>query len=449
MSSAPFAEAWLPPRPSEPDPKASPGHVRHGAGIALLDRVLERPDLAEQRIGRGLRSDRRLGSKDRPWVGDALYGVVRRRRLLEHLLRASGWRGEDPAATLWWAWLVLTAGLPPGEAPGGGAWLDGCADPCQRLADWAADQPDPAVLATIGSLPDWLAAGLLEDRSFDEAMTEVLAQDRRAPVVLRVVTHRTTRQRVLDELGAAGIPASPGPWSPTAVRIEGRVHLAGLACWKAGQVSLQDEASQLIAALVAPDPGARVIDACAGAGGKSLALLGGGQRLQVLALDVRRGALEEARKRARREGVQLRTQAIAPDGAPPDRTRDADRVLVDAPCTGSGTLRRHAGLRWRWGGDQAADFPGRQAALLARWAQAVAPRGRLVYATCSLWRAENQDVIARFLRDHPDWHQVDGVAPADAPWRCAVDAAGNLRLSPAQHGTDGFFGAVLTRRRAV
>ncbi len=444
--------SWLPARPSEPDPKASPGHVRHKAGVALLGQVLQRLDLADRRLGAGLRADRRLGSKDRPWVADVLYGVVRRLRLLETLLRAQGWTGEDPAQVLWWAWLVLSRGLPASEAPVSTAWLRGCEAPDECLSRWAVDRPDWERLAVIGSTPDWLAQGLLEDRSFDEAMAELIAQDGRAPVVLRVVPRRADRNEILHVLQAKGVAARLGRWGPHAVRIDGRIHLQSLDCWRAGQVSLQDEASQVVAGLVAPAAGHRVLDACAGAGGKALAIAATAPRdVRILAVDVRGQALAEARKRAKREGARLQTHVVPPEGPLPRSCGPADRVLVDAPCSGSGTLRRHAGLRWRWQTDDANALPALQARILARSAQAVASGGRLIYATCSLWRGENQGVVDRFLADHPTWEQLTlgEIAPQDLAQVVAAGqtTTGALTLSPAHHDTDGFFVAVLRPRR--
>lgn len=450
MSVPAVPKSWLPARPAESDPRAAPGHVRHRAGVALLTQVLERPDLAEQRIGAGLRADRRLGSKDRPWVADVLYGVVRRRRLLETLLRRSGWTGDAPADALWWGWLVLARGLPAGECPLTPAWLADCEAPGPALQTWGADRPDWERIAVVGSVPDWLARGLLENRSVDGAMAELLAQDRRAPVVLRVVPRRTSRDAVLRQLQAAGLPATAGRWSPQAVRIDGRVHLQGLSCWKRGQISLQDEASQVVAALVAPQAGHRVLDVCAGAGGKALAIAATAPKgVRILAADVRERALDEARKRARREGVRLQTQVIAPEGPLPATCGPAERVLVDAPCTGSGTLRRHPGLRWRWQARAAEALPDQQSRILARSAAAVAPGGQLIYATCSLWRAENQSVVDRFLAAHSAWEQLDLAELTPPALGPCVDDAGALAMSPATHDTDGFFAAALRRRRTV
>lgn len=424
--------------------------MRHGAGVALLERVLVRLDLAEQCIATGLRGDRRLGSKDRPWVADALYGIVRRHRLLTTLLTRGGWQGDDPAETLWWAWMVLAHGLPPAEAQATGPWLAGCADPAATLEDWGRDEPPWRWLATVGSLPDWLAQALIADRGEDQAWAEVAAQDRRAPVVLRVAAHRASRDDVLAELIAEGIAATPGRWSPHAIRIAGRVQLQALPCWRDGRVSLQDEASQVIAALVDPPRNGRVVDACAGAGGKALAIAAGaGGRVGIAALDIRGRSLAECERRARREQLPIQTHLIEAQGPLPLADGSADRVLVDAPCTGSGTLRRHPGLRWRWDGRSAAALPALQLQLLHRFSGLVAPGGRLIHATCSLWQAENQDVVDRFLHEAPVWRRVPLDNVLDGPLAQLASARGELSMSPATTDTDGFFAAVLERSPGV
>ncbi len=440
----------LPQSAREADPKALPGHVRHRAATILLTAALRDPGQAGHRIAKGLRRDRRLGSKDRPWVADALYGIVRRQRLLELLLRAGGWEGQNPGEVIWWAWLVLTAGLEPADAPVKSTWLLPCKEPEPAITAWAVGQTEEALLSRVGSVPDWLAKGLLEDRKLEEAFDELQALDGRAPVVLRVVRSRTSREAVLKELAELGVTARRGRWSPDALVIEGRVHLNGLACWRQGRVSLQDEASQVVSELIAPRSGDRVIDACAGAGGKSLTI---GSRapkgVRIVALDVRERALAEARRRARREGLDLETHVVRAQGPLPIPPATASHVLVDAPCTGSGTLRRHPGLRWRWGEVEAEAFSGHQRALLERHAPLVAPGGLLVYATCSLWRRENQHVVEDFMEDHPDWELVPVEEILGSPRASALSQGGVLVMTPAKHGTDGFFAAVLTRSRAL
>ncbi len=450
MASARIVTDALPAPADPPDPRAMPGHLRHGAGISLLAWVLERPDLAEQRIAQGLRKDRRLGSKDRPWVADTLYGILRRRRLLQTLLAAGGWQGEQAPEALWWAWQVLVRRLPGDEAPVPSAWLRGCEDPGTVLEPWGKDREPWEWLATVGSLPDWLARGLLEDRDLEQALAEVLAQDSRAPVVLRVAAHRTTRKTVLEALHASGIQATAGRWSPLSIVIQGRVHLPSQPCWRDGLVSLQDEASQVVASLVAPDPHSQVVDACAGAGGKALAIAATAPpQVQVIAMDIRKHALVEARKRARREGLKIRTLPIQPEGPVPLQAGTAARVLVDAPCSGSGTLRRHPGLRWRWDEATALALPDLQVRLLERYADLVAPGGHLIYATCSLWRAENQGVVDRFLAAHPSWEPIPIIELIDNTEARDLGRDPVLTMTPHHHGTDGFFAAVLRAPKTV
>jgi 16S rRNA (cytosine967-C5)-methyltransferase len=218
-----------------------------------------------------------------------------------------------------------------------------------------------------------------------------------------------------------------------------------------------DEGSQLVAELVAPPPGGKVLDACAGAGGKTLALaaaLGGKGR--VLAIDIDGKKLEELRRRARRAGLNNVTARAIGDSAraettlPPEaRPASWDRVLVDAPCSGLGVLRRNPEARWRLSPGEIRTFPPRQIALLVTYAPLVAVGGRLIYATCSVLGDENERVIERFLTERDDFVRVPlkeiwGKARAD---ELGQDADGALRLDPARHDTDGFYATILRRIR--
>jgi 16S rRNA (cytosine967-C5)-methyltransferase len=220
-----------------------------------------------------------------------------------------------------------------------------------------------------------------------------------------------------------------------------------LSAFRDGLFEVMDEGSQLVAELVAPPPGGRVVDACAGAGGKTLAIganLGGKGRL--LALDTDGKKLEELRRRARRAGL-TNVEAKQVGEAAPAVKGQFDRVLVDAPCSGLGTLRRNPEARWRLTRAIVESFPARQIALLVTYAPLVAVGGRLIYATCTVARAENERVIERFLAERDDFVAV----PVKEIWgRERAERLGDgmtLRLLPNRHDTDGFFAAVLRRVR--
>jgi 16S rRNA (cytosine967-C5)-methyltransferase len=229
---------------------------------------------------------------------------------------------------------------------------------------------------------------------------------------------------------------------------ETRVNAFGLSAFRDGLFEVMDEGSQLVAEAVAPPPRGRVVDACAGAGGKTLALaaLLDGQG-SILALDSNGKKLEELRRRARRAGLSnVAAREVRGSEWPSEaRLGGWDRVLVDAPCSGMGTLRRNPEARWRLDGKTVDGFPAQQLSLMVTYAPLVAPGGRLIYATCTVTRQENEGVVERFLAERPDFVLM----PLKDIWGKAragrVGDGSFLKVFPHRHGTDGFFAAVLRR----
>ena len=275
--------------------------------------------------------------------------------------------------------------------------------------------------------------------------------NQRAPLAVRVNTARIGRDTLIAQLAEEHVAAHTTTLSPVGLAFETRVNAFGLSAFRDGLFEVMDEGSQLVAELVAPPPGGRVVDACAGAGGKTLALgaaLAGKGR--VLALDTDGKKLEELRRRARRAG--LTNVQATPVGAGVGDVAKAvsgthDRVLVDAPCSGLGTLRRNPEARWRLRPAEVAAFPARQLALLITYAPLTAVGGRLIYATCTVDRRENEGVVERFLAERDDFVPV----PVKEIWgRERAEKLGDgmtLHLFPHRHDTDGFFAAVLRRVR--
>lgn len=225
-------------------------------------------------------------------------------------------------------------------------------------------------------------------------------------------------------------PTGRSPWG---LRLNGRANLFGLAAWRGGLFEVQDEGSQELARAVDARPRERILDFCAGAGGKTLALAAAMQDLgELVALDVDPVRLVNLAARLRRAGVTcVRTHRIDAQGPLP-WLGDFDRVLVDAPCSSLGTLRRSPDLRWKTSPEEISGFAARSLEILTRAAGHVRPGGLLVYATCTLTREENEGVAAAFASQHPGWHPAPllGEAP--------------LRLLPHLHGTDGFFACAWT-----
>jgi 16S rRNA (cytosine967-C5)-methyltransferase len=269
-----------------------------------------------------------------------------------------------------------------------------------------------------------------------------------APLDLRVNTLKTNREAVLAQFAAEGIATVAGSLSPLAIRLRDKPALARHPLFLAGAFEVQDEGSQLLGYLMEPRRGEMVVDFCAGAGGKTL-LLGALMRNtgRLYAYDVSDKRLARLKPRLARSGLS-NVHPVRIEHERDTRIKrlagKVDRVLVDAPCSGLGTLRRNPDLKWRQGEDSVAELAVKQAAILAAAARLVRPGGRVVYATCSLLTAENEAVVDAFLAGHPDFT----LAPASevlARHGIAVDGD-FLRLLPYRQNTDGFFAAVLDKK---
>jgi 16S rRNA (cytosine967-C5)-methyltransferase len=407
------------------------------------------------RLAEAFRSQRSLGSKERRFVSETLFGVVRHARRIDHGLAAAGvslaTRAPDLERLV--AYLLLEEGL----SPHGAAELLPGVDWQRALAADAAlaDEPNPSRrLALRHSLPDWLAARLWADHG---AEAEALAQElgRRAPMTVRANLLRGSRAELAAALAAERVATHPGELGPWALHCDTRANLFGLSAFRQGRFEVQDEGSQLCAELVAPPPRGLVIDYCAGAGGKTLAIAAMlGSRGRIIATDIDARKLAELRRRARRAGAS-NVQAIELSSGeqaawPPALERlhgSADRVLVDAPCTGVGALRRNPEARWRLDPASPMRMAATEIEIASRALALVRPGGRLIYATCSVLAAENREVVRRLLERHPDF----SIMPVKEIWgkeraSRVSDASGEmLELLPHRHGTDGFFAAVLRR----
>jgi 16S rRNA (cytosine967-C5)-methyltransferase len=362
--------------------------------------------LADRALERALR-DARLFAAERRTVAESVYGITRWQGQLDWLLAAPGGAPPD-LATRYAGWLVRFGGVSGEEAarrlavPAASlrrlqqaeARLDSLTDPVERLA-------------LRGSLPFWLARRFVTELGEAEATALIGVLNQRAPLTVRANLLRGTREELQATLAAEGTQAAPTRFSPWGLTLDGHQNAFALPSFKTGRFEIQDEGSQLIALACGARPGWTVVDACAGAGGKALALAAEMRNRGTLwALDSDAGRLEETRRRARRDGVDnLRVRAIAADdGAGPqlaDLEGRADVVLVDAPCSGLGTLRRKPDARWRLAPGDPEKFAALQKALTARFSRLVKPGGRLVYATCAIGRAENEAVAEHLAATLP------------------------------------------------
>jgi 16S rRNA (cytosine967-C5)-methyltransferase len=295
-------------------------------------------------------------------------------------------------------------------------------------------------------IPEWLLPRL-HARFGERLATEINALAGEAPLDLRVNLLKGARDDALALLRAEGRAVAPTPLSPWGLRLSGRQAVTTGAAFQSGLVEIQDEGSQLVAALVGARPGMRVVDYCAGAAGKTLALaMTMENRGHIVACDVSEPRLDGAVRRLRRANAHnVERHLIEPgDKWSKRRARGFDRVLVDAPCTGIGTWRRNPDARIRLTEGDLHELVAKQSAILESAAPLVRSGGRLVYATCSMLTEENEDQVTAFLSRHADFTLVPAAQAWALPDRPPFDGA-FLTLTPARNGTDGFFGAVLER----
>jgi 16S rRNA (cytosine967-C5)-methyltransferase len=411
-------------------------------------------------IATTLRRNRQLGSNERRMVADTVYGLVRWERRLEAIVDELLAPGRDkpeaisPAARAELKLIVheLRNGLP----------VEAVAVEAKRLArrelDLASAVAEDAGLgkstgrereAIRLSFPTWIVERFTTALGDREGLALAAAMNGRAPLCVRVNGVKASREELLARLADESVAAHPTELSPMGIVFDTRVNAFGLRAFQEGLYEVMDEGSQLVAEAVAPPQRGRVADACAGAGGKTLALaaLLEGQG-RILALDSSGKKLEELRRRARRAALSnVAAREVKGPQLPAEAKPGAwDRVLVDAPCSGLGTLRRNPEARWRLTPRVVDALPSRQLALLVTYAPLVAPGGRLVYATCTVLPEENERVVERFLAERPDFSPM----PLKEIWgqeRAARLGDGmHLKVYPHTHDTDGFFAAVLRRR---
>jgi 16S rRNA (cytosine967-C5)-methyltransferase len=433
--------------------------VTPGAQVAAAVDILATVDTGEQPAdevaANYFRHRRYIGAKDRARIAGHVYSVLRHRAALDWWIGKHATDIGPRSRVL--AALVLTEDWRP-EA------VALCCDG-DRFRPARLSQPEERLIhglakhtlrhpemprGVANDLPEWLVPYL--ERVFGrELEREVAALNTPAPTDLRVNLLKADRATARAALAAEGIKAEPTPWSPVGLRLPERKPLGGLAAFRDGLVEVQDEGSQIAALLVDARPGMRVVDFCAGAGGKTLALAAQmTNRGKLVACDVSAHRLERATRRLRRAevgNVERRALTSERDRWVKRHTASFDRVLVDAPCLGIGAWRRNPGDKWRVTEEDLAGLVVRQQEILRSAARLVRPGGRLVYATCSFLHEENEAQTEAFLATAPDFC----VAPAARVWHEVIGGtppAGEryLKLTPARHGTDGFFVAIFERQ---
>lgn len=405
---------------------------------ALLAELLAAAGPADAAVSRYFRAHRNLGQQDRAFVAETVYAVLRRRRSLEAAAQSVAPRDLAIAA------LVRVRGL-------SGRALEDVVREEERalVARVRAAKSESFPAAVRADLPDWLWERLAALHGEDEAMRIAQGLLNPAPLDLRVNLAKLGRDEALAQLRASGIEGRPTPFSPAGIRLVGKPAINRHPMFTQGAIEVQDEGSQVLAYLLAPRRGEMIADYCAGAGGKTLALAmlmrGTGR---IYAMDVSARRLAELAPRAARAGVtNVHPLVLAGDGDARARrlAGKLDRVLVDAPCSGFGTLRRNPELKWRHGAAAITELAGKQAAILEAAARLLKPGGRLVYATCSILPEENEVIAEKFAASHADFAPVS-CRELLAAQRIEIDCEARLRLWPHRHGCDGFFAAAFERR---
>jgi len=413
-----------------------------------LWRVLRFEHPADGVLSQYFRENPKIGHAERGQIAETVYAIVRKKRSLEVAV------GErvNPHRLLMLSLTCLQGKnlreIEPLVDRDEMAWLG---EARGRYMKIATEQP-PAVAA---DLPDWLYERWSAVRGEAETREMAASLNRPAALDLRVNTLKADRDTVLARLKAEGMPVEATPFSPIGIRLQGKPMLSRHPLFLDGSIEVQDEGSQLLGLLLAPKRGEMVVDFCAGAGGKTL-LLGALMRStgRLYAFDVAEKRLANLKPRLIRSGLS-NVHPVRIEHERDSRVKrlagKLDRVLVDAPCSGLGTLRRNPDLKWRQTAEAVDRLVLQQGSILAAASSLLKVGGRLVYATCSLLPEENEQVVNAFLAAHPDFVAIDAkeeLARQGVVLPVIEGQSGDayLRLLPHRHSTDGFFAAALERR---
>lgn len=416
------------------------------AAIDLLGLIEADSRPADAVANHFFRTRRFIGGGDRRAISTLVWGVLRARR---HL----GWWLDYCRAPQTPRLLLALQALFSGQTPHkiAMAFVSGRYGPppleaeefavLEKLSTRTLEHPDMPEAVKF-EIPDWILPRLRAQ--FGPTLAaEIKAMNEPAPLDLRVNLLKTDRENALKALALEGLYAQPTTYSPWGLRLKNRQSVTTGKAFQDGLVEIQDEGSQLIALALDAQPGMRVVDFCAGAGGKTLAIaMGMANKGHIVACDVSAPRLDGAIKRLRRAGVHNAERHLLEPGDKwtKRQAQKFDRVLVDAPCTGTGTWRRNPDARTHLSEQDLLELTAKQAEILDRAQRLVKPGGKLVYATCSVLREENESQIEAFLARHPSFSPLPLTMPE------ALQGQSVLRLSPAQNGTDGFFAAILLRK---
>jgi len=438
--------------------------------VEILNRIDEAAAYAEPLLDAALSGTALANPHDRGLLTELVYGTLRMRGRLDWII-GQLYRGDAAALEtgvrnilrtglyqLWYtdrippfAAVNEAVGIARKTCPAASGLVNALLRTALRKKDaiaWPDMAKDPGkAISVIHSHPRWLVERWLDEFGIDETIAICRANNAVPPLALRVNSLKASREQAVAALAQEGLTVEPTAFSPDGLLLASpAASLRETASWRKGLIRIQDEASQLIALLLSPEPGESLLDLCAGTGGKTLHLAALMEnRGRVTAVDLHPDKLRQLQEEAGRLGMTI-VEAYAADSAAPPETFGGifDRVLLDAPCSGLGTLRRNPEIRWRLAPADIEKCSQIQRRLLRSAADCVRPGGRLVYSVCTVTPEENEIVIEDLLKDRPDFALIRSTATQGIP-SALIDDAGLFRTFPHRHGTDGFFGALLIR----
>ncbi len=442
------------------------GHVQELLGTILQSEKPRnetfRGKPADSLIDSFFRSRKYLGSHDRRFIAETTYGTLRHLRRAQVTLQSalSAVEQSPPADDL--LLLTIASYLLSIERE-----IDVAPEVLgQKLRSSSLKEKLPFILNQLAktnhlqanndvqrlgvqySFPDWMLRRFIDQFGAKEAEELCVAFNEQAPITLRVNTLKTTVEGCQEALHKKGVETTRTKLSPVGLNVSKRFNVFSLEIFREGFFEVQDEGSQLLPFLIDPKPTAKVLDACAGAGGKTLELSAiMKNRGEIFAADVNEVRLKELHKRAKRAGVSnVRIKPVESIADLASEFTDCfDVVLIDAPCSGLGTIRRNPGMKWAVTEETVQELSEKQSQILQSSATLVKPGGRLVYATCTILREENEDVVERFVSKHPEFTFVNPVINAEKLNLSSAVSGHVIELLPHRHGTDGFFCAMLQK----
>jgi 16S rRNA (cytosine967-C5)-methyltransferase len=434
----------------------------YGHTIELLDIIRSSRSPADKVVRGFYRSRRYLGAADRRFISEETFGILRSYRWLESLVADALRRAEVPATfgsssgiLLCAAHAVRSCGRDPdevgtdlsdlGEPPTTGPDLKSFVESLENALPYSPQEKSPAVILPLEySLPRFVVQEWLERFGLEETRSLCAALNRPAPTTIRVNTLKCGVEECQTRLAGEGIVSTESRLAPVGLKLTKRVNVESLSAFREGWFEMQDEGSQLLSHLLAVRQGECVVDACAGTGGKTLhlgALMK--NRGTILSIDVDDRRLGRLKQRVRRAGVSVSLILTAQrQSAAIDQFRGkADAVLVDAPCSGVGTFRRNPGAKLRLAEQDIGGFARTQRRVLERYSSLVRPGGRLLYATCTLLRQENEEIVRSFLDHHPEF----AITPLVPVQGTNIQSDGSMLLLPHHTDTDGFYACLMVR----